>query len=309
MTEDRLLLLGLVGVLALAVYGVWQLIQVRLDRETLARRSELSAVEYEASLLRSRIDALLRRTGIGHRLDVETSRAGVDLTAFDLLLVYLGASTAVGLLLAWLAPNFLAVLGVPMGIWVVRQWLERKRQARLEEFVTQLPELARTLSNATSAGRSLLSALQLAADDLDDPAGTELKLLSEQLRIGQPVDQALETLRERLPSRELGVLASTLVIQQRTGGDVVTALRDMAETLDARKDLRREVTTIVSGALQTGYVTGGVGILIILIANAMQPGMIDQMLRRGLGQAAIAISLGLYALAYFAARRMTDIDV
>lgn len=309
MSSAQYALLGTIGVLAIALVGVWQLIQAHLDRLDLARRSELAKVEYQASLLRYRADAWLRRNRLGDRLGQEVSRAGVALSAMDLLVLYVGAAVVGFAVIAWLAPLWLGVGGAAVGVWGVRQWLENRRQARLEEFVAQLPEFARTLSNATSAGRSLLSALQLAAQDMDDPAGTELALVSEQLRIGQSVDDALESLKKRLPSRELAVLVSTLVIQQRTGGDVVKALRDMADTLEARKDLRREVTTIVSGAVQTGYVTGGLGILIVLAVNAMQDGMIDQMVRSTAGQLALLVSISLYVIAFAAVRRMTNIDV
>jgi tight adherence protein B len=308
-TPDRWVLAAAIPVLGIALAGVWQLVQVRLDRAEIARRSELDRVEYQASLLRSRLDAALRRTSLGSWLDLQVSRSGVDLSALDLALTYVGASVGLALVVAMLAPDWLAVVGALLGVWAVRQWLERRRQARLEEFVAQLPELARTLSNATSAGRSLHSALQLAADDLADPAGAELRLLSEQLRIGQPVDEALEVLQQRLPSKELGVLASTLVIQQRTGGDVVTALRDMADTLEARKELRREVKTLIAGAVQTGYVTGGLGVGIVLVVNLMQPGMIDGMLRRPLGQVSMIVAISLYVIAFSLVRRMTQIDV
>lgn len=296
-------------VLALLVAGVWSLLTAWLDRTALRRRSELEQVEAEASKLRYRLDARLRRTRLGVELADQVSRAGANLSAFDLLSLYVGAALLGLLLFNALAPVLVAPVGAYVGYVSVRAWLERKRRARLEEFVAQLPELARTLSNATSAGRSLLSALQLAADDLTDPAGTELRLVSEQLRIGASVDVALETLRDRLPSRELAVLVSTLVIQQRTGGDVVRALRDMADTLEARKDLRREVKTIVSGAVQTGYVTGAMGLGLVLLVDRSQGGMIDQMAREPMGVAALAVAGSLYAAAYLAARRMTDIDV
>lgn len=296
-------------VLALLVAGVWSLLTAWLDRTALRRRSELEVVESEASKLRYRLDARLRRTRLGVELADQVSRAGANLSSFDLLSLYVGAALLGLLVFNALAPVFVAPVGAYVGYVSVRAWLERKRRARLEEFVAQLPELARTLSNATSAGRSLLSALQLAADDLTDPAGTELRLVSEQLRIGASVDVALETLRDRLPSRELAVLVSTLVIQQRTGGDVVRALRDMADTLEARKDLRREVKTIVSGAVQTGYVTGAMGLGLVLLVDRSQGGMIDQMAREPMGVAALAVAGSLYAVAYLAARRMTDIDV
>ncbi|MBS3939346.1 MAG: type II secretion system F family protein [Actinobacteria bacterium] len=295
--------------LGLLVFGLWQLILAALDRSAMERRSELEKVELEASRLRYRANAALQRTALGQRLAIEISRAGADLVPLELLATYLGAALTGYVALSLLGPVYLAVLGALIGLFAVRQWLEGKRRARIEEFVAQLPEFARTLSNATSAGRSLLSAIQLSANELAEPASTELRLVSEQLRIGASVDDALETLQNRLPSRELAVLVSTLVIQQRTGGDVVTALRDMAETLETRKDLRREVRTIVSGAVQTGYVTGGMGIGLILLMNAVYGGMIDAMARRPIGQIALLVAASMYVLAFVIVRRMTRIDV
>ncbi len=303
------ILAGAIAVFLVLVSGAAQLLSDRRARAALERRSELERVEADANRVRYRLDARLRRTRLGLELGDRVSRAGADVSALDLLLLYVGAALFGALLVTSLAPAFLLPVGAYLGYVAVQSWLERKRRARLEEFVAQLPELARTLSNATSAGRSLLSALQVAADDLADPAGTELTLVSEQLRIGASVDKALETLRDRLPSRELAVLVSTLVIQQRTGGDVVRALRDMADTLEDRKDLRREVKTIVAGAVQTGYVTGGMGLGLVLLVDRSQGGMIDQMARQPAGIAALAVAGALYTVAFLAARRMTDIDV
>ena len=61
----------------------------------------------------------------------------------------------------------------------------------------------------------------------------------------------MENLGERLPSRELSVLVSTLAIQQRSGGDLVRALSDMAATLEARRETQREVKTLMAGATAT----------------------------------------------------------
>ena len=69
----------------------------------------------------------------------------------------------------------------------------------------------------------------------------------------------MENLGERLPSRELSVLVTTLAIQQRSGGDLVRALSDMATTLEARRETQREVKTLMAGATATSYVVMFIG--------------------------------------------------
>ena len=58
---------------------------------------------------------------------------------------------------------------------------------------------------------------------------------------------------------------TTLVIQQRAGGDTVRALNELSGTLDARKDLLREIRTLLSGSVFTSYVVAGIGVGAIVL--------------------------------------------
>ena len=147
----------------------------------------------------------------------------------------------------------------------------------------QLPDLARMLSNGTQAGLSIPGAVQMAARELDDPAGAEMAAVVQEMRIGQPLDRALERLQERLPSREVAVLMTTIIIQQRAGGDTVRALQELGGTLEARKDLIREIRTLLSGSVFTSYVVAGIGIADDRAHERLQPGRHarDDVLARG----------------------------
>ena len=52
---------------------------------------------------------------------------------------------------------------------------------------------------------------------------------------------------------------TTLIIQQRAGGDTVRALSELGQTLEARKDLLREIRTMLSGAVFTSYLVAAHG--------------------------------------------------
>ena len=123
------------------------------------------------------------------------------------------------------------------------------------------------LANGAAAGLSIPQALAMASRELADPGGAELRRVVDELRLGQSLEDALASLRDRLPSREVAVLMTTIVIQQRAGGDTVRALSELAATLEARKDLRREITTLLSGVVFTSYVVAGIGAATILLLN------------------------------------------
>jgi tight adherence protein B len=256
----------------------------------------------------NRLDRALRRTRPGRRLERELMLAGVSRSPALVVVsgVVVAAVTAVAL---WtlLAPAF-GVLGVSAGALAVRAYLRRERTRRLEAFVAQLPELARVLANATNAGLSIQTAIGVAAEELDDPSRAELRRVATRLSFGAGLEEALQELHERLPSREIAVLTSTLVVSARSGGSLVTALRDIADTLEARKETRREIRTTLAQSLATGYLVIAMGFGLLLLLNVMAPGTVQTMTTSPAGQVALIVSGSLFAGGFLLIRRMTRID-
>jgi tight adherence protein B len=305
---DALALLLLIVVLAVALAGAWLVISGGLQQAALAERSAVTAAE-RGPPLRMRLDAALRRSPLGARLTASLASAGVRLRPIDFAATALAIGIGATLLVNTLFPLWLSLIFGVLAVRWIGTWLDWRREKRKQLFVAQLPEIARVLSNGAGAGLSLYAALGLAVRELDEPASTELRHALEEMRLGEPLADAMMNLERRLPSRELGVLVTTLAIQQRLGGDVVRALQDMASTLDARSDLIREIKTVVSGTVFTAWLVGGMGVGSLLMVNALNPGVLDKMARDPIGIAALLVSGTLYAIAFVLVRRTVRIEV
>jgi tight adherence protein B len=256
----------------------------------------------------TRFDRALGATRLGRRLERELMLAGVHRSP-ALVLAAGVAVAAVAAVSLWtlLAPAF-GVLGVSAGVLAVRAYLRRERTRRLEAFIAQLPELARVLANATNAGLSIHTAVGVAAEELDDPSRAELRRVATQIQFGAGLEEALQELDERLPSREIAVLTSTLIVSARSGGSLVNALRDIADTLETRKETRREVRTTLAQSLATGYLVIVMGFGLLLLLNVMAPGTVETMTTSPAGQVALVVSGTLFAAGFLAIRRMTRIE-
>jgi tight adherence protein B len=308
MSDGGIGLLVLAIALVIALAGVAQLLSAQSERNALASRSAISQGESRLEQLQGRLDARLRHSRFGSRLALRLTAAGVELGLLGFVLAA-GGAALLGFVIARLVlPAWLALVVAAGCVRASWGWVARKQRQRNERFISQLPELARVLSNAASAGLAIRTALDMAAGELDEPAGTEMRFVAEELRIGQSIDGALENLGRRMPSRELGVLVTTIVIQHRTGGSLVTALRDMSDTLEARKDLRREVRTLMSGAVFTSYLVAAMGVGTVVLLNAITPGALHKMTSSFAGQVAFVVAASLYALGFFLIRRTTSID-
>jgi tight adherence protein B len=254
--------------------------------------------------LRLRTDRLLRRTWPGRRLGDRLDRAALPLTVLETVL--LTAAGAAGL--AWVTSVALnrtfayavLLLSPLVAVAVTGRFIRRRAAA----MVAQLPELAAALASAAAAGLSLPAALRLAAEDLSDPVAGELRHALESLAVGYTTEAALREIARRLPSRELDLLITTLVIQTRGGGNLVQALRRLTETLERRRDASREVTSLTAGSTSTAYLMVFFGIAITALLQRAFPGSLDRTMGSTVGLVAISASMTLYAVGIFLVRRI-----
>lgn len=299
---------GTLLVLPIALWAVWELVMAAGQRRELAARSTLAYVEQRANTPMARLDRGLSRTEAGRRIGKRIARSGLEMRVATFVMLLAGtAMLAVVLVWQILAPvlGAAAAVGVAVAFFAYLRAQERKRQ---EAFISQLPELARVLSNATSAGLALPTAVGMAAEELEAPGGVELGRMAESMKLGQSLEEALRELRERMPSRELGVLVSTLLVSSRSGGSLVTALRSMSDTLENRKEIRREVKTILSESTVTAWALGLMGIGLLFLMNAVYPGILHTMTTEMPGQLILGVVAVLYGVGLALILRITRFE-
>jgi tight adherence protein B len=275
-------------------------------------QKELTALVYDDDLrtgsARQRWDRRFRRTRPGRWVEQQLVLSGIRHRPVDVVVVTTAAGLVATYLLARLMAPVFGLLGLVLAAQGLRVFLRRARDKRREDFIAQMPELARVLANATSAGLSIRTAIEMAGDELSEPARTEMQRVSDSMRFGGSLDDALGEITQRLPSREIAVLIYTLLVSARSGGSLVTSLRDIADTLESRKEVRREVRTILAQSVLTGYMVIGMGVLILIAVNGIRPGTIELMTQRTLGQIAFVIAAVLYVLGMLMIRRIARIE-
>jgi tight adherence protein B len=296
---------------ALAVVGVHFYARGRAQRaELVDRLSATGQVPFTGRRRHFRdLDRRLRRTRLGRQLELRLAATGLDVTPGEFFAAMIGLVGGLWLVgQATLAPFFGPLAGLA-GVWAAVQFLNWQRQKRIEKFINQLPELARILANATHAGLALRTAIGMAAEELEAPAGEELANVANQLAVGVAMEDALDEMAKRLPSRELVVLVTTLVLSSRAGGQVVSALRNLTETLEERKETRREVRTQLSQVSMTSYAVPVLGVGSLFLMNGVKDGALERMTGSPLGQGAVIIAFSLYAVGFILIRRLSRIDV
>ncbi|MGY4719237.1 type II secretion system F family protein [Naumannella huperziae] len=305
-----LIYLGLVVATVLFFVGMGQLGASIRDRRRLAR-GVVEGMEREVAPGSpfTRADRRFTRTRVGRYLQRELSTAGLNYPPLGVAAVLLVVGIVLPYLLSVLFAPVFAVFGVLVVFLILRLWLSRQRERRLERLVQQIPELARVLSNGTNAGLSIATAWTVAEREMYEPAKSEIRRLNDSVRFGSSLETAMLELYERHPAREIRVLMSTLVVSARSGGSLVKALRDISRTLDDRKEVRREIRTTLAQARVTSWLVAAMAVGMLVMLNAVQPGTVEKMTGNLIGQIALVVGFGLIAVGLLIVRRLTRIDV
>ena len=64
-------------------------------------------------------------------------------------------------------------------------------------------------------------------------------------------------------------------------------MRTIADTLEERKQTRREIRSTLAQAVATGYTVILMSFALLLLLNALNPGTVEEMPRNPVGQAAL----------------------
>jgi tight adherence protein B len=176
---------------------------------------------------------------------LEASR--VNLSARQLALGSLISGVAIGLMAGLATTSFVAglLMGV-LGGWAPLFYVRLRGQARTRKLCEQLPEAFDVMSRAVRAGQTVSSAMQLIADDLDPPIAEEFAHCHKQQSLGLSQDLALREMARRTGVIELQMFVAALLVQQRSGGNLVELLENLSTVIRKRLLLQGKLKALTS---------------------------------------------------------------
>ena len=230
----------------------------------------------QKSLLFKDLSALVVDAGAGQedrqslrqRFEAMIEQSGLNLTPSRLLTIAAVASLVLGLLGGLLRQSLMvAAVGALIGAALPLYYVNRKRNARVEKLLSQLPDAFDLMSRVIRAGQTMSQGMQAVADEFSPPISGEFAYCYEQQNLGLSSETALRELARRSGLLELKIFVLAMMIQQQTGGN-------LAELLDKLSHLIRERYTM-RGKVRALTAEGRVQATVLL---ALPPGMFLLML-------------------------------
>ncbi len=162
-------------------------------------------------------------------------QSGIEMAPSTILSLALLSAVAFGGTVFVLKENFLGaaavfVAGFILPIGIVMMIRTRRQTQMMKQMPTMLEELAR----AAKTGRSLEHCFLMAAEETLNPLGAELQRGARRVQMGVDFATALRELPARTGLISVNILVTALSVHQQMGGDLVTVLVRLSQTIRDR---------------------------------------------------------------------------
>ncbi len=265
-------------------------VEAQLRKAVAARKPKLHVVAGS----QSRVDALalrLNRTGKPWTLQQYMyASLGIALTIAVILFLKTGAallSLGVGL-----------VFGAGLPHMVVNYLVGKRTGA----FTAKFPDAIELLVRGLRSGLPVTETLGVVAQEVPGPVGEEFKMVTERIKIGRTMEDALQETADRLNTAEFSFFCITLAIQRETGGNLAETLSNLSDVLRKRSQMKLKIRAMSSESKASAYIVGSLPFMVFGMVwwvnpNYLAPFFVDErLIVTGLG-GAVWMGIGAFIMA------------
>jgi tight adherence protein B len=289
-----------------------------VNRSPFEAAADVSALRQSGAGFIPLLGGLFAGKGWAENVNDELERADVHLRVGE----YVSLRVAIALVLFAVAIFLLgqgtfglvggAVVAV-VGYKLPKTYVTRRIKARLAKFDDQLVEALSLVANALRSGFGFLQSMDLAAEQLKDPLALEFKRTITDINVGASFEDALLALNQRVGSKDLDIVVTAILIQRTVGGNLAEILDTVAHTMRERSRIKGELRTLTAQQKMSGYIVGGLPIVIIgillLMGRVMGDTYMQTLFTTNPGRVALLSGCALEGVGIMIIRKILAIEV
>jgi len=188
-------------------------------------------------------------------------------------------------------------------------YLLNRRKRRLKKFGTQLPDALELISRALRAGHSLGSGFNLVQSEMLPPIGTEFGRVFEEQNLNIPLEDALQSLSNRIPNLDLKFFCTAVVLQRQTGGDLAEILDKIGYLVRERFKIWGQIQALTGEGRLSGIVLLGLPPCLAAAVYYLNPTYLKPLFTDPMGHKMLAVTIVLQILGALVIKKIINIKV
>jgi tight adherence protein B len=208
------------------------------------------------------------------RLRLRLNQTGKKWTLQQYLYASLGTVVVVAAVLFFRgAPSYLALaIGLLAGLGLPHFVVGFLIKRRIKNFTANFPDAIELLVRGLKSGLPVAETLNVVSKEIPGPVGEEFKMVTEKIKIGKTMEDALQDTADRLGTAEFQFFVITLAIQRETGGNLAETLSNLADVLRKRAQMKLKIRAMSSESKASAYIVGSLPFVVFFLVWNVNPG-------------------------------------
>jgi len=201
------------------------------------------------------------------------------------------------------------LIGAACGLGIPHMAVSHLIRRRLKKFTSLFPEAIELIVRGLKSGLPVQESIKVVGAELDDPVGVEFRDISDALKIGQTIEEAMWEAARRLDTPEFKFFVISLVIQRETGGNLTETLENLADILRKRKQMKLKIRAMSGEARASALIIGSLPFVMFTILFMLNPGYISQLFEETRGIMLMAAGLGSMLIGFAVMAKMIRFEI
>jgi tight adherence protein B len=272
------------------------------DSATILKRDALSSAPW--------LDELIRDLPLTQAIARLIKQAGQKWQVSSVLLF----SLITGLGGAWLASFVVPIdaLSAALGIILALSpyiYLYVLRDIRFRRCDALLPEAVDLMARGLRAGHAVPAVLEMVGREIGEPLAGEFRVLHEEQNLGLPLRDAILNLVDRVPRDDMRFLATAILLQKETGGNLAQILDKTAALARERSRLYGQLRIYTAQGRITGWILCAAPFIMFALLSTVNWKYEKILFTNSTGLHMIYLGLAMMVIGVLVIRKIIDIKV
>ncbi len=156
-------------------------------------------------------------------------------------------------------------MAIATGLYLPHMITGRMGRKRLMKFLGTFPEAIDTICRGLRSGLPITETIATVGQELPDPIGIEFTRISDGVRMGRSLEEAMWEVSGRLDTPEYRFFIIALAIQRETGGNLAETLGNLGDLLRKRRQLKLKIRAMSSEARASAMIIGSLPFLMFTL--------------------------------------------
>lgn len=204
---------------------------------------------------------------------------------------------------------FFTIIFATLGFFsptLIVKWFKAKR---IKKFNGQLVDSLTAMSNAFKAGLTFPQAMDHVSKDAGAPLSQEFRLFVREIKLGVPMDEALNSMAARVGCEDLDLVVTSTIISRQLGGNMAEMFDTIAATIRERFRLEGKIKALTSQGKMQGWIVAALPLALGLVMNYMRPDLMQPMFESWFGYVLVGLIILMELIGVWIIRKIVNINV